>query len=64
MVSARVRAWVFVQAGHNNALGAVSVAVWLWCWWYSGDGSDGDDCNGDCNGNVIRWWGVMATKWG
>ena len=38
----------------------MSVAAWPWRWWHSGDGSDGDDCDGD----VMRWRGVVATKWG
>jgi len=53
-----------MQAGHNNALGAVSVAAWPWHWWHSGDGGDGDDCDGNCDGDVMRWRGVVATKRG
>ena len=50
-------------AGQNSALGPVSVAAWCLSG-HSGDVNDGDDCDGDCDGDAMRWQGVMAMKWG
>ena len=52
-----------MQAGHNSTPGVASVAAWcLGVGGHSGDNSDGDDCDGNCDGNVMRWWGVAMKR--